>query len=442
MNTQFHHDGPSFTSWRTGLLPLIAAGILTIPAPTRAQAWQTVDDAEGATSERVYSVTTDSSGNVFTAGTIVDATGRYHAVIMKSSDSGGTWSTVVDYPGVDNPPPYPPGNGVAATFHKIVSANVGGENHLVATGVYRRAQRPGVSYTSYIPQWLIIRSKDGGSTWETMDEYMHPTYQTLAPRDVAVDGNGSIYVVQMAPEYTGELYKSPYLCHWLIRKGVPTPGGMTWTTVGDFIHGDGWDSSYGHGYDADGPSGVTCVGTSVFVVGGGSHSWIVRKSSNGGSTWQVVDTYQYGKNLKSHAFDVAADSAGNVYVVGYGQKLGTRWVVRRLANGGTKWSTVDDFRLSGGSYAEGKSLAVDANNNVHVTGMAATSQGKWNWVTRQRSAATGAWSTTDLYSLAASQDTEGRAITAGSSGTLFAAGSGYDAAGVLHGWLVRRRLTP
>ena len=212
------------------------------------------------------------------------------------------------------------------------------------------------------------------------------------------------------------------------------------------VHGrrfylSGW-VRLGHVFDADGASGVACVGSSVFVVGGGANSWIVRKSSNGGSTWQVVDTYQYGKNLKSHAFDVAADSAGNVYVAGFGNKLGSRWIVRRLTNGGTKWSTVDEFRLSGGSYAEGRGIKIDSNNNVHITGMATSPQGNWNWVTRQRSAATGTWSTTDLFSLAPNQTTQGRSITADPAGNLFAAGYGYDAAGILHGWMVRRKLAP
>ena len=297
---------------------------------------------------------------------------------------------MVDHPGVDDPPPVPPGNSIAAGFHTIVSANVaGGGSHLVAAGVYRRGLRPG-TFSSYTPQWVIIRSRDGGANWETLDEYVHPTYTSvLTPRDVAVDATGNIYLVGMSPEYPNSPYVTPYVCHWLIRKGVATAGVMTWSTVGDFAHGDGWDTSYGHGYDVDGASAVACVGTSVFVVGGGTHSWIVRKSSDGGSTWQVLDTYQYGKNLKSHVFDVAADSSGNVCVAGYAQKLGTRWIVRRLTNGGTKWRTVDDFRLSGGSYGEGRGITIDASNNVHVTGLAASSQGKWNWVTRQRTAATG-----------------------------------------------------
>jgi hypothetical protein len=146
--------------------------------------------------------------------------------------------------------------------------------------------------------------------------------------------------------------------------------------------------------------------------------------------------------LKSHAFDVAADSAGNIYVTGFGQKLGTRWLVRRLPSGGTKWSTVDDFRLTGGDYAEGRAITVDFSNNVLVTGRAATSQGKWSWVTRQRSATLGTWSTSDLFSLAADQDTTGASITADPAGNLFAAGSGDDAAGIRHGWLVRRKTAP
>ena len=76
-------------------------------------------------------------------------------------------------------------------------------------------------------------------------------------------------------------------------------------------------------------------------------------------------------------------------------------------------------------------MTIDSGNNVHVTGMAAFSPGKWNWVTRQRSAATGTWSTTDTFSLSPNQDTVGRAITADPARNLFAAGSGTDAAGVL-----------
>ena len=368
-----------------------------------------------------------SAGNIFAAGTMRDATERYHAVIMKSSDSGATWGTVVDYPAVND---LSAPNGPAAVFRTITSADVGGERHLVATGFYRRVSSP----RGLTPQWLTIRSKDAGVTWETLDEYVHPLYYPSLPRDIAVDANGSIYMVTLAKEGTAGTGNS----RWLIRKGLATPGGMTWSMAGDFLYPDGYESDHGH--EADGATGVACVGSNVFVVGGGGMTWTVRKSSNGGSTWQVVDTFRYFKNGISGAFDVAADSAGNVYVAGFSYKLGSQLFVRKGTSGGTRWSTVDQFNLPGGTYAEGRGITIDSNDNVHVTGMASSTQ--LNWVTRQRSAATGTWSTTDLFSLAPNQTTFGKSIAADPAGNLFAAGYGYDSASAYHGWIVRRKLAP
>jgi hypothetical protein len=299
----------------------------------------------------------------------------------------------------------------------------------------RRVNRPGFGFTI---QWLTIRSRDGGATWETLDEYQHPSYASSGlPRDVAVDSNGNIYVVAMASE---EPFSWPEIGdrHWLIRKGLATSGGMVWSTVGDFSYPLAND--YDHDSSDDGPTGVACVGANVFVVGGALNTWTVRRSSNGGSTWQVVDSFRFFKNGISAAWDVAGDSAGNVYVSGYSYKQGSQLFVRRSTNGGTKWSTVDQFKLPGGSYAEGSGITVDANDNVHVIGMASTTQ--INWVARQRSAATGTWSTTDLFSLADGHTTWGTSITADPAGNLFGAGYGYDLDGVRHGWLVRRKLAP
>ncbi len=409
----------------------LTAALFVSSATVQAQTWQTVDDAEGPGGESVYRITSDSAGNIFAAGNVYDATGLFHAVITKSSDSGATWETVVDYPAVDDHPPMK----VFAYFAAIASADVGGERHLVAAGKIREVATPGLGYRA---QMLIIRSRDDGATWETLDEYLHPSYESSASsRDVAVDANGNIYVAGLAVEGYYPAGKS----HWLIRKGLMTSSGMTWSTVGDFSYAEAYDN---YGYAADGPSGVACVGSSVFVVGGGAGSWIVRKSSNGGSTWQVVDTFRYNRNGKSHPFGIAADSAGNVYVAGFGNKTVNQWFVRRGTNGGTnggtKWSTVDQFTMTSGTSAEARGIAVDANNNVHVTGLATSTQK--NWVTRQRSAATGAWSTSDLFSMSANRTTEGKSITADPAGNLFAAGFGADSAGALHGWLVRRKPAP
>jgi hypothetical protein len=141
-----------------------------------------------------------------------------------------------------------------------------------------------------------------------------PSITPHFPRDVAIDASGNIYLVTLAKEGTAGTGKS----HWLIRKGLAVPGGMTWSMVGEFVYPDGYEPDHNH--EADGATGVTCVGSSVFVVGGGGKTWTVRKSSNGGNTWQVMDTFRFFKNGISGAFDVAADSAGNVYVTGFSYK--------------------------------------------------------------------------------------------------------------------------
>src|SRR6478609_3675024 len=80
--------GPCWHKWR--LLIGFSVALCTSTAIVRAQSFQTVDDypAPSAQNERIIS---DSAGNLFSAGSAKDETGRNHAVIMKSSDAGDTW---------------------------------------------------------------------------------------------------------------------------------------------------------------------------------------------------------------------------------------------------------------------------------------------------------------------------------------------------------------
>ena len=219
---------------------------------------------------------------------------------------------------------------------------------------------------------------------------------------------------------------------------------MAWTTVGDFPYTvtKDWEL-FNHPATA-----VACVGNDVFVVGGGGGSWIVRKSSNGGLTWAVVDTFRFSTTDNSHAFSLAADNVGNIYVAGLGGQILQKasrpcWIVRKGTAGGTGWSTFDQYQYPSGS-AQALGVTVDVNNNVHVTGTAWTgpSSSYRHWITRQRSAITGIWSTSEDFSLASSGYAEGRSIAADSLGNLYGAGAASDAAGIAHGWLVRRKLVP
>ena len=65
----------------------LCAGFVSTPA----QAWETIDDAAGATREKVNSVTSDGAGNIFTAGTMVET--RRTSVIPSVS---ATWSINIE----------------------------------------------------------------------------------------------------------------------------------------------------------------------------------------------------------------------------------------------------------------------------------------------------------------------------------------------------------
>jgi hypothetical protein len=70
-------------------------------------------------------------------------------------------------------------------------------------------------------------------------------------------------------------------------------------------------------------------------------------------TWQTVDDLQYTPGKSSFAFGSGADGLGNLYVAGYAyaptgpQAAVTRWIVRRSSDGGVSWQTVDVYQYNG-----------------------------------------------------------------------------------------------
>ena len=77
---------------------LLALGVaLGVNSTVHAQTWETVDDID-APNARVRGIAADSAGNLFAAGSMSDAAGILHAVIMKSSNQGNDWVTSDDIP--------------------------------------------------------------------------------------------------------------------------------------------------------------------------------------------------------------------------------------------------------------------------------------------------------------------------------------------------------
>jgi hypothetical protein len=197
-----------------------------------AQSWETVDDFSPGAS--AYAVKADASGSIFACGVVSDSTGRNHALITESSDGGTTWTTSFDLPSENDPSA---SNGSAAYFTSIASAELSnGEKHVVVAGRNRRVYRTPGTLTG---EWLTVRTRDGGASWEIIDRYYHPTYSLLSaetgPWGVAIDAAGTVHIAGVAEENVittkGKTTTSTLVKHLLIRSGIPYAScTFTWTT--------------------------------------------------------------------------------------------------------------------------------------------------------------------------------------------------------------------
>jgi hypothetical protein len=381
---------------------LLFAAATFFTKASSAQTWQTVDQFQYVQGADNSGLAVAPSGLLFAAGTGEADTG-YRGLIRMSADNGSTWSTLDDflYPGLN----YTINSG-------IVSDATG--NLYVAGTAYDDGSANGGPF-----HWIVRRSTNGGATWSIVDDFA-PGGQLTQANAIASDAAGNVYVAGFADYGNGTFA-------WTIRKGV---GGLAFTTVDSFTSGD-----------YPGPGGIYVHPTSgIFAVGSGkvtsrnvtSLAWIVRRSTNGGTTWQTVDTFQLSSGSASRALAVGADTLGNCYVVGRGNvlskgKISSHWLVRKSVNGGAPWSTVDDSQLAANNSAEAHCLVTDSSGNLLVAGQAGSTTGN-HWIVRQNSGGTGAWTTVDDASNASAE-----AIAANVSGNVFVGGASSV------GWLVRKR---
>ena len=96
----------------------------------------------------------------------------------------------------------------------------------------------------------------------------------------------------------------------------------------------------------------------LYAVGTSGNRFVTRKSATG-TSWTTVDSY-YGTTGSAQANAFAADSYGNLFVVGYAQfSNGYHWVVRESVAGTGTWTTVDNFQYVAGHIAAAKGIVAD-----------------------------------------------------------------------------------
>ena len=131
----------------------------------------------------------------------------------------------------------------------------------------------------------------------------------------------------------------------------------------------GNNSDFASAMALDGSGNVYVTGYSAGNATGSYDYATVKYNSSGVQQW--VSRYNGTANGTDYAYAIAVDNSGNVYVTGGSVGIETNYymyaTVKYNASGVQQWVAIYD--LGGGSIA--RSIAVDASENVYVTGESA-----------------------------------------------------------------------
>lgn len=319
-----------------------------------------------------------------------------------------------------------------------VSANCTG---ILIDYYYLNPLRPSAAYSSLTDQygnffiagsatdsnnslhWIVRKSANNGQKWITVDDYQYQSGSSSSDDIEPVLGKDIYGNLYVA----GSSFDSEGNVHWIVRKS--TDSGSTWNTVDDFR-----------------TTGIVSIATSftsdangnIYVAGYGSTShsgyhWFVKKSNNAGATWSVIDNFQLPDKGDAGAASLTSDNNGNIYCTGIASN---QWVVRRSNDNGNTWTTVDNFQGAGDLSAP-RTIIADATNTLYAAGTSFNPYPNGNvWVVRKSVDSGITWGSVDNYQPSSAQIADPQGMATDTNGALYTVGKIQDATG-FH-WVTRR----
>jgi len=180
---------------------------------------------------------------------------------------------------------------------------------------------------------------------------------------IATDSSGNVYVTGNT---SGDLDGSNAGSYDLFVVKYDSGGAKQWTKqLGTS------DYDYAHDIATDSSGNVYVTGSTEGALdgsnAGSSDLFVVKYDSGGAKQW----TKQLGTSSEDHAYGIATDSSGNVYVTGFTRgdldgSVGNRdfFVVKYNSGGAKQWTK--QLGTSQTDHAHG--IATDSSGNVYVTG--------------------------------------------------------------------------
>jgi len=286
--------------------------------------------------DKANDLVVDGSGNVYVTGTSPDSGTSFDFTTIKYSPSGDTlW--VRRYDGPEN------------ADDEASALAVDDSGNLCVTG--RSGGFPNYDYAT-------VKYKPNGDTaW--VRHYNGPGDSYDEPYALAVDTSGNVYVTGYTDgggsfrDYATIKYAPNGDSLWVRRYNGPGNHDDVANALAVHINGNVYVTGYSDG------SGSSSDYATIKYAPNGDTLWVRRY--NGPAP---VYVYPSGK-----AFALALDNAGNVYVTGYCFGSGTSWdytTIKYAPNGDTLWAI--RYNGPGNSSDYAYALALDTAGNVYVTG--------------------------------------------------------------------------
>jgi len=327
--------------------------------PDGTEAWVARNNGPGNDRDNANALAVDDSGNVYVTGTSEGSESRDYATIKYNPDGTEVWAARYNGPENDRD-----------------------EANALAVDIQGNVYIAGVSfYPDSIGHAIIKYNPDGTEAW--VAHYSEPREYTYDNRanPLAVDESGNVYVSGVSEDdYATIKYNPDGTEAWVISYDGP---------------GNGYDRAFALVLDDSG---------NIYVTGSseGSESRdyaTIKYNPDGLEAW--VTSYDGPRGSLDKVSDMAVNGSGNVYVTGKSSPSedyydyyfsGDYATIKYYPDGTEAW--VSRYDGPGNDYDAASAMAVDAEDNVYVTGTSEGSESrdyatiKYNpdgteaWVTR------------------------------------------------------------
>jgi hypothetical protein len=276
---------------------------------------------------------------------------------------------------------------------------------------------------------LVVRKgTQGGTVWSTLDDFIIPSGLYTFGTDIAVFARtGGTARIVVAGGYGDATHEQR-----LVRES--DDGGQTWSTVDEGTTFGSWSNSVAFGGDG------TAYTLNDEVPANLDASMIVKSRASSANGWTTADTFTWPLGFGAHGSEIAIDSNGSVFALGYTQGdasggQSTSMLVRRKLSTSRVFTTVQSGQVATGQSAAASALAEDTlNHALYVVGYETDEQGVQRGLIQRSTAggAAGTFTSVATYSLSPGQPAELSAVFVDSRHRVHVGGGAVDAAGTWH----------